>query len=74
MIYSDDFKIQFSYQIVKENFKLTKNGSFLFILILNESIEIEGFEMKKYDLIEMDTDSINLPVGMSFFQIELAKI
>ncbi len=74
VIYSDDFKIQFSYQIVKENFKLTKNGSFLFILILNESIEIEGFEMKKYDLIEMDTDSINLPVGMSFFQIELAKI
>jgi environmental stress-induced protein Ves len=73
VIYSDDFKIQFSHQIIKEDFKLTKQGSFLFILILNESIEIEGFEFKKYDLIQLEKDSINLTVGLSFFLIELTK-
>ncbi len=74
VIYSDQFEVKFLYQTVKENINLSKTGKFLFLLILNESTKIEGFGVNQYDLIEVDVHSINLPVGLSFFQIELTEI
>jgi uncharacterized protein len=74
VIYNDKFEVKFSYQKAKENFNLSKSSQFLFLLFLTESTEIEGFKVSKYDLIEINTASINLPDGLSFFQIELTEI
>lgn len=71
VIYSDQFEVRSFYKILHEKLNLGKTGSFLFLLVLNESTEIEGVGVKKYDLIQILEEAVNLPAGLSFIQIEL---
>ena len=71
VIFSNQFEVKFTYETVNQKFNLSKNGDFLFLLILNESIEIEDLELNKYDLLEIDENTITLNVGVNYFQIEI---
>jgi environmental stress-induced protein Ves len=74
VIYNDNFELKFNHREIFEPTFLHKQSEFLLLLILNKSIEIEGFEFNLYDLIEVETKNFLLQKGLNFFQIELAKI
>jgi len=74
VIYNDNFELKFSQREISEPIFLQKQSEFFLLLILNKSIEIEGFKLNLYDLIEVEKENILLPKGLNFFQIELSRI
>jgi environmental stress-induced protein Ves len=74
VIYNDNFELKFNHREISEPIFLQEQSEFLLLLILNKSIEIEGFKLNLYDLIEVEKENILLPKGLNFFQIELSRI
>ncbi len=74
VIYNEYFDLKFNFIEILEQTILEKNSDFLFLLILNKSVEIEGFELGKYDLLEVNQPNITIAKDLKFFQIELTRV
>ena len=73
VIYSENYDLNIKYQILQNNLTLERKSSHLMLLVLNESFQMENTNLKKYDLIEVLDQQIDLSNGLIYIQIELNK-
>lgn len=73
VIYSARYVLDFNLESLTENKTIVKTSDFLLLFMLNDEI-IDGTQVKKYDLLEIIADEIELGKGLSCFEIRLNRI